>query len=292
MKQGHPGLATAVLLVMGCLAACGDTVTPEPVDVTYEVGLVGFPARLDSLRVQLRIPGMSAALVHDGEVIWARGFGLANVETHLPATSATPFHLASLTKPFAATVVMQLVEAGSVDLDAPVERLRRRSARPGRHPGSPPPDPHVGGHPGSAYHYSGNRFAYLDRSSNPRPGGRSPSCWWSGSSSLSAFVTPRPTPAGRSVPLTGLDRNRFMEEMAAGYELRGSEVLPLGTRTTSGSPPASSPRRRTWLRSPSPSMRAASSIPRHGRRSSPQPPPTAARPFPMVSAGSSSPIRG
>jgi CubicO group peptidase (beta-lactamase class C family) len=228
MMNEHPRLAIAVLLVTGCLAACGDTATPETIDVTYETGLAGFPARLDSLRVQLRIPGMSAALVHDGEVVWARGFGLANVETHLPATSATPFHLASLTKPFAATIVMQLVEAGSVDLDAPVSDYGVDLQSPGvirvRHLLTHTSE----GTPGSAYHYSGNRFAYLDQVIQSA----------SGRSFAELLVERILEPLGlhhtapnprqvAAFTLTGLDRDRFVAEMAAGYELRGAEVLPL-----------------------------------------------------------------
>jgi len=227
MPERHPILTTAVLLATGSLAACGSTAAPEPLQVTYEADLVGFPARLDSLRVQLRIPGMSAALVHEGEVIWARGFGLANVETHLPATSATPFHLASLTKPFAATILMQLVEAGSVDLDAPVSDygvdLQSTGVIRVRHLLTHTSE----GTPGSAYHYSGNRFAYLDQVIRSA----------SGRSFAELLVeriieplglrhtAPNPLQA-EAFALTGLDRNRFMEDMAAGYELRGAEVLP------------------------------------------------------------------
>ena len=58
----------AKLVAILCLVACGDSPTaPEPIDITHTPGLQGFPARLDSLRVQLRIPGMSAAIVQDGQ---------------------------------------------------------------------------------------------------------------------------------------------------------------------------------------------------------------------------------
>jgi CubicO group peptidase (beta-lactamase class C family) len=225
---GRGKRAGAVLLAAVCLLACGDPAAPEPVAVTYEEGLTGFPARLDSLRVQLRIPGMSAALVQDGRVVWARGFGMADAESLRPATSSTPFHLASLTKPFAATVLMKLVEEGLVDLDAPVSDYGVDLSSPGvirvRHLLTHTSE----GTPGSQYQYNGNRFGYLDQVIQSASG-----------RSLAALLVEQilnPLGLRNTAPnpqqpaafgLTGLDRGRFMAEMAAGYELRGSEVLPL-----------------------------------------------------------------
>ena len=224
------GLTDAVVLAAGCALACGgsDPTSPTTIAMTYEEGLAGFPARLDSLRVQLRIPGMSAALVHDGQVVWARGFGLANVEQRVAATGTTPFHLASLTKPFASTVLMQLVEEGLVDLDAPVSDYGVELSSPGvirvRHLLT-----HTsGGTPGASYQYDGNRFGYLDQVMQSA----------SGRSFAELLVERILTPLGlrHTAPnpqqpaafgLTGLDRNRFMAEMAAGYELQGSEVVSL-----------------------------------------------------------------
>ncbi len=109
------GLATAASL-LGCWG-CGSTPL-EPVLVAAEPGLTGLPARLDSLRVRLRIPGMAAALAVNGTLAWAGGFGLANAGTGVAAAPDTPFHLASLTKPFAATVLMQLVEGRLLAADS------------------------------------------------------------------------------------------------------------------------------------------------------------------------------
>lgn len=75
---------------------------------------------LDSLRRRLAIPGFSAAVVKDRELLWARGFGCADIATGTPATPRTPYSLASLTKPFGATVLLQLVEEGLVSLDDPL----------------------------------------------------------------------------------------------------------------------------------------------------------------------------
>jgi D-alanyl-D-alanine carboxypeptidase len=62
-------------------------------------------------------PGLSIAAVHDEEVIWSRGFGWADVARRIPATAETLYRVASITKTFTATAIMQLRDAGKVRLD-------------------------------------------------------------------------------------------------------------------------------------------------------------------------------
>jgi CubicO group peptidase (beta-lactamase class C family) len=69
-----------------------------------------------------RIPGMSAAVITAGRVVFTKGYGFANVEVSAPATSDTVYEIASLTKPFTAIAVMMLVEAGRVSLEDPIFR--------------------------------------------------------------------------------------------------------------------------------------------------------------------------
>jgi CubicO group peptidase (beta-lactamase class C family) len=76
-----------------------------------------FSATVDSLRVAARIPGLSVAVVADGRVVLARGFGYADVEARRPMTEDTPLPIASVTKPVSAVVAMRLVETGKLDLD-------------------------------------------------------------------------------------------------------------------------------------------------------------------------------
>lgn len=68
------------------------------------------------------VPGLSAAVVENGEYIWSEGFGMADVENYVPATSETLYRLASISKPLTATAVMQLWEKGKLDLDAPIQK--------------------------------------------------------------------------------------------------------------------------------------------------------------------------
>ena len=64
-----------------------------------------------------RIPGLALTIVKNGEVIKAKGYGLANLELNVPVTTESVFELASTTKPFTATAIMMLVEEGKVGLD-------------------------------------------------------------------------------------------------------------------------------------------------------------------------------
>ena len=126
-----------------------------------ETRLDAFESRVEDLRARLRIPGLSVAVVEDQKVLWAKGFGYADYENRIPATPDTLYHIASETKPFAATLVMQLVEQGKLDLDEPMSRytsdFKDDSVRI-KHLLS-----HTSGgpKPGDRYEYDGARYEYL-----------------------------------------------------------------------------------------------------------------------------------
>jgi CubicO group peptidase (beta-lactamase class C family) len=66
---------------------------------------------------KLHIPGLSIAVVKEGKLIKAAGYGVANVETRTPATAETVYKIASLSKPILATAVLLLVQDGKLGLD-------------------------------------------------------------------------------------------------------------------------------------------------------------------------------
>lgn len=66
------------------------------------------------------IPGAAVAVVRDGQIVYLAGYGVAN-EAGDPLTPQTPFLLASLSKSMTSVAVMQLVEQGLVELDAPIQ---------------------------------------------------------------------------------------------------------------------------------------------------------------------------
>ncbi len=76
--------------------------------------------RLDNLMRNRNVPGLSVAVINDGEIEWARGFGVADVERQIPVTSDTLFQAASISKPIAAMVALDLVEEGKLALDGDV----------------------------------------------------------------------------------------------------------------------------------------------------------------------------
>ena len=71
---------------------------------------------------QLRIPGLQLAVVRHGRVVKLGNYGLGNVQDSVPVTTQTRFFLNSITKAFVGVAAMQLVEAGKLDLAAPVGR--------------------------------------------------------------------------------------------------------------------------------------------------------------------------
>ncbi|MEP7215001.1 MAG: serine hydrolase domain-containing protein, partial [Anaerolineaceae bacterium] len=70
---------------------------------------------------RLQIPGLAVAVLHEGQV-YADGFGVTNVNHPLPVSAGTLFQIGSTSKTFTATALMQLVEEGRVDLEAPLRR--------------------------------------------------------------------------------------------------------------------------------------------------------------------------
>ena len=66
------------------------------------------------------LPGLAIGVVKDDQIVYAQGFGRTNIETNEPITTETIFHMASISKPFVATAIMQLVEQGKIDLNAPL----------------------------------------------------------------------------------------------------------------------------------------------------------------------------
>jgi CubicO group peptidase (beta-lactamase class C family) len=77
---------------------------------------------LEQIMRELKLPGLAVGVVEDGRLVYSRGFGIMKLGEDRPVTPETLFHMASITKPFVATSIMQLVEQGKVDLDAPVVR--------------------------------------------------------------------------------------------------------------------------------------------------------------------------
>ena len=67
-------------------------------------------------------PGLAIGLVYDGDLLWGKGYGKADLEAGTPVTLDTRFRIASITKTFTATGILQLRDAGKLSLDDPVSQ--------------------------------------------------------------------------------------------------------------------------------------------------------------------------
>ena len=90
---------------------------PAPDSGSYDA----IDAYIEGQMRRLKIPGVALAIVEGDRIVYRRGFGHARPGGEAP-TPQTPFVLGSTTKSFTALAVMQLVEAGKIELDAPVQR--------------------------------------------------------------------------------------------------------------------------------------------------------------------------
>jgi serine beta-lactamase-like protein LACTB len=88
----------------------------------YEAAVAALERFIEGQVADKDIPALSVALVDDQRIVWARGFGLANTREKVPATAETVYRVGSVSKLFTDIGVMQLVEQGRLDLDAPVTR--------------------------------------------------------------------------------------------------------------------------------------------------------------------------
>ena len=105
-------------ILLTCFTACAPHPATQLQPTMATDPVTAFKLRVERLREELDIPGLSLAVLRRQQVLFAEGFGYANLEKKIPATPETPYNIASLTKPFSATVLMKLVEEGRLDLDA------------------------------------------------------------------------------------------------------------------------------------------------------------------------------
>lgn len=151
-------MRTAFAALTGCLVLA---LTGLEARQNQASGLIPFESYLEALRVQAGIPGMSVALVQDGQIVWERGLGFQNQEGRVRATPDTPYPVADLSQTFAASLVLRCAEERRLNLDDPLRRY-----------GASVPEPnatirqvlsHTSAAGGEAFHYDPVRFVQLTR---------------------------------------------------------------------------------------------------------------------------------
>src|SRR5262245_23976069 len=144
--------------VIVALAACASLSAQQAGDREQRIAL--FTQYLESLRIQAGIPGLSAAIASNGRIIWEDGLGFADVEAKIAAAPHTPYPVASITKTATSTLLMQCVEQGRLNLDAPIRNYTTTVPDANatvRHVLAMASDAAAG----STYRYDGDRFSAL-----------------------------------------------------------------------------------------------------------------------------------
>ena len=87
--------------------------------------------RIEFNRKQHQIPGASIAVIDDGAIIWAKGFGLADINNNRPVTTKTLFQAQSITKTLTSLAVVKTLQRSGISLDEPVNRYLKSWQIPG-----------------------------------------------------------------------------------------------------------------------------------------------------------------
>ncbi len=119
-----PAIALVLLLLAGPLYAgalyAGASEIAKQAQVADAISLLDL--WIEEQRAYHHLPGLALAVVYDQELVWARGYGLSDLEKQAPVSPETVFRIGSITKLFTATAIMQLRDAGKLRLDDPVSK--------------------------------------------------------------------------------------------------------------------------------------------------------------------------
>ena len=138
--------ALFILCVIACIPACAMDTTAVPAagapllpDISDPADAAAFfDTAVPAGMAKYNIPGAVVAVVADGDLVYTRGYGYADIETETTVDpEETLFHVGSITKLFTWTAVMQQVEKGTIDLDADVNTYLKDVSIPERYPGHP-----------------------------------------------------------------------------------------------------------------------------------------------------------
>jgi CubicO group peptidase (beta-lactamase class C family) len=214
-------VAIAILVLLSGFSSSNEQSFPDPASSD---SIAAFETRLDNLRKQSNIPGMVAGILKEGQVLWSKGYGYENIAQQKPVTNTTIFHLASLTKTFASTVIIQLVHENKIDLNSPVADYGINLSEKGTvrvihlltHTSE--------GVPGSHYRYNGDRYSLLSTVIRSAAGATF--------HQMAAERIMRPLELHSTAPsdmrlaaLDGFDTTRLRQNTAQGYASDGIQTV-------------------------------------------------------------------
>jgi CubicO group peptidase (beta-lactamase class C family) len=108
-------------LLVGAVAVFAQTATNTPID----------NAEVDALMKKFNVPGVSVAVIRDFKIDWAKGYGIADVESGAPVTTDTMFQAASISKTIAAMASMKAIQDGRFGLDQDINTILKSWKLPG-----------------------------------------------------------------------------------------------------------------------------------------------------------------
>ena len=109
-----------IVYILSFFASPSATMAAEP---AAKGPIQTFTQEIERLRIEFKIPGLSVAVLQRQQVVFANGFGYADIKDKIPAIANTPYNIASCTKPFAAVVLMKLVEEDQLCLDDEMAKI-------------------------------------------------------------------------------------------------------------------------------------------------------------------------
>ncbi len=109
----------SVFILLGCYPAPKKPDTIPRGDYEYTKKYISWLIEREMKKHDVK--GLSIALVDDQELIWAQGFGYADVASKVPSKKETLYRVGSISKLFTATAIMQLVEDGKINIDTPIQ---------------------------------------------------------------------------------------------------------------------------------------------------------------------------